>query len=92
MPPATVEVGKLEIVNINLNKQFISLHKVITKHRHKTPQENLKAETTRTWIIPRLATLFEYWFIGRRHVTSFWSKREFTITIMAFDPTTLVFI
>ena len=48
MPPATVEVGKLEIVNINLNKQFISLHKVITKHRHKTPQENFKAETTKT--------------------------------------------
>ena len=48
MPPATVEVGKLEIVNINLNKQFISLHKMVTKHQHKTPQENLKAEITKT--------------------------------------------
>ena len=42
---AALEVGKLEIVNINLNKKFISLRKVITEHRHRTPQENLKAET-----------------------------------------------
>jgi len=48
MSPAAVEVGKLEIVNINLNKQFISLHKMVTKHQHKTPQENLKAEITKT--------------------------------------------
>ena len=48
MPPTTVEMGKLEIVNIKLNKQFISLRKVIIEHRHRTPQENLKAETTKT--------------------------------------------
>ena len=43
MPLAAVEVDNLEIVNINLNKQFISLRKVIIEHRHRTPQENLKA-------------------------------------------------
>ena len=48
MPPTAVEVGKLEIVNLNLNKQFISLRKVIIEHRHKTLQENLIAETTKT--------------------------------------------
>ena len=37
MPPVAVEVDKLEIININLNKQFILLRKVITEHRHKTP-------------------------------------------------------
>ena len=60
MPSATLEVGKLEIVNINLNKQFISLCEVITQHQHWTPRENLKAETSKTWVIPRLATSFEY--------------------------------
>jgi len=48
MPPTAVEVGKREIVNLNLKKQFISLHKVIIEHRHKTLQENLIAETTKT--------------------------------------------
>ena len=43
MPPTVVEVGKLEIVNLNLNKQFISLRKVITEHRHKALHENLIA-------------------------------------------------
>ena len=47
MPHTAVEVSKLEIVNLNLNKQFISLHKVITEHQHKTLQENLIAETTK---------------------------------------------
>ena len=41
MPPTTVEVGKLKIVNINLNKQFILLRKVIIEHGHKTLHENL---------------------------------------------------
>ena len=41
-----VEVGKLEIINLNLNRQFISLRKVIIEHQHKTLQENLIAETT----------------------------------------------
>ena len=48
MPPTIVEVGKLEIVNLNLNKKFISLRKVITEHEHKTLHENLKAETSKT--------------------------------------------
>ena len=48
MPLTAVEVGKLEIVNLNLNKQFISLRKVITEHRHKKLQQNLIAETTKT--------------------------------------------
>ena len=48
MPPTIVEVGKLEIVNLNLNKKFISLRKVITEHGHKTLHENLKAEITKT--------------------------------------------
>ena len=37
MSPAAVKVGKLKIVNLNLNKQFISLRKVITERRHQTP-------------------------------------------------------
>jgi len=43
MVPIAVEVGKLEIINVNLNKLFISLRKVITEHWHRTPRENLKA-------------------------------------------------
>ena len=45
--PIALEVGKLEIININLNKQFISLRKVLTEHQHRTPWENLKAKTTK---------------------------------------------
>ena len=37
MPPTIEKVGKLKIINKNLNKQFISLRKVIIEHRHKTP-------------------------------------------------------
>ena len=48
MLPTTVEVGKLKIANLNLNKKFISLRKVITEHGHKTLHENLKAEITKT--------------------------------------------
>ena len=47
MPPTTVEVGKLKIANLNLNKTFILLRKVITKHGHKTLHKNLKAEITK---------------------------------------------
>ena len=48
MPPTTVEVGKLKIINLNLNKKFISLRKVITEHGHKTLYENLKVEIIKT--------------------------------------------
>ena len=48
MPPTVIEVGKLKIVNLNLNKQFISLRKVITEHEHKTLHENLIAEIHNT--------------------------------------------
>ena len=48
MPPTVVEMDKLEIINLNLSKQFISLRKVITEHGHKTLHENLKAEITKT--------------------------------------------
>jgi len=48
MPPTVVEVGKLKIVNLNLNEQFISLSKVITEHEHKTLHENLITEITKT--------------------------------------------
>ena len=54
----------------------------------QTPRENLNAETTNTQIIPKLPTLFEHFFVGRRHVA-------ITITTMVFDPTiytTFVFI
>jgi len=39
LPPTTIEVGKLKIANLNLNKKFISLRKVITEHGHKTLHE-----------------------------------------------------
>ena len=48
IPPTAVEMGKLKIANLNLNKKFISLCKVITEHGHKTLHENLKAEITKT--------------------------------------------
>ena len=48
MPPTVVEVGKLKIANLNLNKKFIALRKVIIEHRHKILHENLKAEITKT--------------------------------------------
>ena len=41
MPPTAVEVGKLKIAKLNLNKKFISLRKVINEHEHKTLRENL---------------------------------------------------
>ena len=43
-----VKVGKLKITNLNLNKKFISLCKVIYEHEHKTLHENLKAEIIKT--------------------------------------------
>jgi len=48
MPHTAVEVDKLEIVNLNLNKKNISLRKMITEHEYKILHENLKAETTKT--------------------------------------------
>jgi len=48
MPPTAVKVGKLKIANLDLNKKFILLCKVITKHGHKTLHENLKAKITKT--------------------------------------------
>jgi len=48
MSPTAVEVGKMEIFNLNLDKQFILLRKVITEHRYKTLHENLIVETTKT--------------------------------------------
>ena len=47
MPPTAVKVGKLKIANLDLNKKFILLCKVITKHGHKTLHENLQAEITK---------------------------------------------
>jgi len=48
MPPTAIEVDKLKIASLNLNKKFISLRKVIIEHGHKTLHENLKAEITKT--------------------------------------------
>ena len=58
-----------------------------TEHGHKTLHDNLKAETTKTRIIPRLPIPFEYCFVGWRHVTSFGPKRGINITTIVFDPT-----
>lgn len=48
MSPTVVKVGKLKIANLNLKKKIISIRKVITEHGHKTLNENLKAEITKT--------------------------------------------
>ena len=65
---------------------------MITEHGHKTLHENLKPETTKTLIIHRLPIPFEYCFVGWRDGTSFGLRKEVSITIMVFDPTSLVFI
>ena len=92
MSPTAVKVDKLKIANLNLKKKIISISKVITKHKHKTFRENLIAEITKTLMIRRLPIPFEYCFVGWRHVTSFGPERGVSITIMVFDPTSLVFI
>ena len=71
-----LNVGKLDTININLNKQFVSLRKVITEHWHRIPRENLKAEKTNTWIISKLATSFEYWFVEGDMLLPFGSEDE----------------
>ena len=48
VPPTTVKMDKLKIANLNLNKKFISLCKVITEHRHKILHENFKVEIIKT--------------------------------------------
>ena len=48
MSPTVVKVDKLKIANLNLKKTIISICKLITKHRHKTLHEKLKAEITKT--------------------------------------------